>query len=63
MALLMPMSAEAYAHYFKATVLSYARENVKSSRWPEEGVLARSQVSYDSLLPQGLEAPGCWHCL
>jgi ribosomal protein S18 acetylase RimI-like enzyme len=55
--ILVPMSIEAYAHYVEVAVSAYAKDNVKSGRWPEEGALVRSQADFDSSLPQGLETP------
>lgn len=57
MTVLVPMSAQAYVPYLEAAVAGYAKDNVESGRWPEEGALARSQADFDSSLPQGLETP------
>ena len=57
MTVLVPMSADAFAHYLDDAVAGYAKDNVASGRWPEEGALLRSQIDFKNLLPQGLETP------
>lgn len=54
MSVLIPMSAETFVHYQAAAVAGYAKENVNSGRWPEEGAVARSQAAFAESLPQGL---------
>ncbi len=51
------MSAEACSHYLETAISAYAKDNVASGRWPQEGALARSRAEFDSLLPQGLQTP------
>ena len=54
---LVPMPAAAFAGYAEAAIAGYARDNVASGRWPEEGALARSRADFDASLPQGLQTP------
>lgn len=54
---LVPMTAEAFGPYLEDAVSAYAKDNVESGRWPEQGALARSQADFDSLLPQGPKTP------
>jgi ribosomal protein S18 acetylase RimI-like enzyme len=54
---LVPMSAAAFAGYVEAAIAGYARDNVASGRWPEEGALALSRADFDASLPQGLQTP------
>ena len=57
MSVLIPMSAETFVHYQAAAVAGYAKENVDSGRWPEEGAIERSQADFAASLPQGLHTP------
>ena len=57
MTILVSMSGDVYTDYIEDAVSGYARDNVESGRWPEDGALARSQKSFDSSLPQGLHTP------
>jgi ribosomal protein S18 acetylase RimI-like enzyme len=54
---LVPMRPEVYSEYLITSVAGYAEENVSSGRWPAEGAVARSQIEFQELLPQGLATP------
>ena len=53
----VPMSAETFVHNQAAAVAGYAKDNVDSGRWPEEGAIERSQADFAASLPQGLNTP------
>ena len=46
------MSEEVYAQYLDGAVRAYAKENVESGRWPDEGAIKRSEIDFNNLLPQ-----------
>ena len=57
MTVLVTMSTETFALYQKVAVAAYAKDNVDSGRWPEEGAVERSQADFVDSLPQGLATP------
>ena len=54
------MSEAEYATWRSATVRDYADEKVMSGAWTREESLARSEESFDRLLPTGLDTPDHW---
>ncbi|CAG9001741.1 MAG: putative N-acetyltransferase YycN [Candidatus Celerinatantimonas neptuna] len=55
--MLEPMTESSFSKYLEQSVVIYAKENVASGRWPEQGALARSVKEFSQLLPQGLNSP------
>ncbi len=55
---LSPMHADSYAAFVEESIAGYARENVESGRWPEQGALEHARAEFAMLLPQGLATPG-----
>ncbi|GBU12353.1 N-acetyltransferase [Enterobacterales bacterium] len=57
MTVLCPMSDLFFLQFLEKMADDYARENVKSGRWPEENALDRSRGEIARLLPQGTATP------
>ncbi len=57
MTVLSPMSDLFFVQFLENMADDYARENVKSGRWPEENARARSRGEIARLLPQGTATP------
>lgn len=58
MTVLTPMSEAFYLTFYEVMAEDYAKENVKSGRWPQENSLERSRDELTELLPQGISTPG-----
>lgn len=54
MTILTPMSPQTFAPYLQKAITVYAKNNIDSGRWQEEGALARSQRDFNKLLPKGI---------
>ena len=48
---LVPMSAKTLVHYLAVAIAGYAKDNVDSGRWPEEGAIERSHADFAALEP------------
>ncbi|KJY73823.1 GNAT family N-acetyltransferase [Vibrio nigripulchritudo] len=53
---LKPMNEETFREYLNLAIPSYAKNNIESGRWDENGSLEKSKKEYDHLLPEGLES-------
>ncbi len=51
------MGEAEFAAYRAEAVATFADNNVRAYRWPEEGAVARADAQFDQLLPQGLHTP------
>jgi ribosomal protein S18 acetylase RimI-like enzyme len=49
------MSEDTYSKYMEDAIPSYAHENIKSGRWPEERAIERSREDHKKLLPDGIQ--------
>lgn len=54
--MLEPMTESSFSAYLEQSIVIYAKENVASGRWPEQGALVRSEREFNQLLPQGLHS-------
>lgn len=52
-----PMNEETFSRYLEYAVAEYAKDNVKSGRWPKAEADERSRLDFDASLPQGLQTP------
>jgi len=57
MTVLCPMSDTFFLQFLEKMADDYAKENVKSGRWPPENALDRSRGEIARLLPQGIATP------
>lgn len=57
---LQPMTEADYLAWRTATVREYAEDKVLNGAWTQEESIARSEESFDRLLPVGLETPDNW---
>ncbi|GAK03984.1 acetyltransferase, GNAT family [Geomicrobium sp. JCM 19037] len=51
MVTLVRMNSEDVERYVETAIRKYARENVKSGTWKEEGAEERARATYERLLP------------
>lgn len=54
---LSPMRAEFFQQFKQQLSEDYAKENVKSGRWPEHNALERAKGEMERSLPQGIATP------
>jgi ribosomal protein S18 acetylase RimI-like enzyme len=57
MTILVSMREQAFARFCEEAVRSYADDNVKATRWPEDTALDQARASFAHLLPDGLATP------
>lgn len=57
MTVLSPMSDTFFLQFLETMAEDYAKENVKSGRWPQKNSLERSRDEIAKLLPQGVATP------
>jgi ribosomal protein S18 acetylase RimI-like enzyme len=54
----IPLKPTEYESWRRASIASYAEENVISGRWNREEARSRSGLEFATLLPNGLSTPG-----
>ncbi len=51
------MTDIAFSEYLEKAIPDYARDNIESGRWAEQGAIERSREDHKRLLPEGIKTP------